>query len=100
MDRSVLNEIDRLEGIAQAYKRRRPIVSMQGVIEDCDLARRLVDLVESWTCEQDSALEQIDEAKDQLADAQLAFDSATNEIAAAQDKLDRLMASLSARLER
>ena len=100
MPKSTLTEIDRLEGIAQAYRRRRPIVPMTGVITDCHGARWLVGLVEHWTAAQDDALEQLGEAKEQLADAQLAFDSATSEIVAAQTDLDNLMASLSARLER
>ena len=100
MDKSILTEIDRLEGIALAYAHRQPIVSVAGAIADCYEARGLVDLVEHWTCQQDDALEQLDEAKEQLADAQLAFDSATSEIVAAQSDLDNLMASLSARLER
>ena len=100
MDKSILTEIDRLEGIAQAYARRRPIVPMTGVLEDIHWARRLVGDVCALDADQESCQERVQEIEDYLLDAKSDLKVAEAAAIEAQADLDRLMASLGARLER
>ena len=93
MSKSTLTEIDRLEGIAQAYGRARPIVPMTGVLEDCNLARdmvaQIVDLQADLEC-----------YNERIAEIQEDRNEAGRDLKGAKIDLDTLMASLSARLER
>ena len=107
MDKSILNEIDRLEGIAQAYARRRPLVSVIGVVADCLIARGLVEDIDVLENEADDHYTDIASLQDQVRDIRLEiqplmkqYSSARGAAADAQADLDNLMASLSARLER
>ena len=107
MSKSTLTEIDRLEGIAEAYKRRRPIVPMTGVIEDCNEARGLVEEIDVLENEADDHYADIASLQDQVRDIQLEinplmkqYSCARGAAADAQADLDNLMASLGARLER
>lgn len=99
-NRSTLAEIDRLEGIAQAYKRRRPSMPMQRVIEDCNLARQLASNFRLWRIDVDAGSERIAELEADLVDARNDLAGSVGEWRKAKLELDKLMASLSARLER
>jgi len=100
MAKSTLNEIDRLEGIAQACQRGRPIVPMTGVLEDISDARIISNEVGEYDKLLEGTREDIAAAKEDLRalrDDEAEFVGAQSE---AQALLDKLMASLSARLER
>ena len=99
-NKSVLNEIDRLEGIAQAYKRARPGVFGQGILGDCGVARNIVEEIEEAEGEVQGCREKLKEAQGDVIDAVLELDVWEAELERAQRDLDNLMASLSARLER
>ena len=100
MNKSILNEIDRLEGIALAYARRRPIVPMTGVLEDCNEARELAGYVNRLEDELEAAELRVAELEADLLDAKLDVRGDEGELIDTQTTLDNLMASLGARLER
>ena len=100
MSKSTLTEIDRLEGIALAYRRARPIVPVRGVLEDIGEARRAVEIVSRLEANHEECAERVTELRADLHDARTDRIIARTTCVNAQADLDNLMASLSARLER
>ena len=95
-----LNEIDHLEGIAQAYKRGRPIVPMTGVLEDISDARIICDEISEYDRLIKNTEQDIAHATEDLNALHKDVLLYTDEQAESQEYLDKLMAALSARLER
>lgn len=99
-DKSTLTEIDRLEGIAQAYKRARPGVYGNAILDDCTRARELADELAEFEGRIEESNERLQELLRDLTDAAFEQSDAQGDFDCAEEDLSRLMASLSAKLER
>ena len=100
MSKSTLTEIDRLEGIAQACRRARPIVPMTGTLEDIGDARIIFNEIGVYDKLLEGTREDIVDTEKTLSSLRDDEREFTTEQAESQEYLDNLMASLSARLER